>query len=85
VAGCPDWLLTYGAASEVFPNDSTSDQWFNEGQFAAYTELGRLLGRNAVEALHAPPLQSGLTENGSGMTQRRQRVPGVGPEGGDAG
>jgi hypothetical protein len=56
--GCPDWLLTYGAASEMFPHDSTSDQWFNEGQFAAYTELGRLLGRNAVEALTAPPLQT---------------------------
>jgi hypothetical protein len=49
-------LLTYRAASEVFPRDSTSDQWFDEGQFAAYTELGRLLARNAVEALKAPPL-----------------------------
>ena len=64
--GCPDWLLTYGAASEVFPHDSTSDQWFNEGQFAAYTELGRLLGRNAVEVLTAPPLPAEVTKFASG-------------------
>src|SRR5271165_2290736 len=63
--GCPDWLLTYGAENEVFPHDSTSDQWFEEGQFAAYTELGRLLGRNAVEAQKAP-LQTDVTEHGSG-------------------
>ena len=64
--GCPDWLLTYGAGSEVFPHDSTSDQWFNEGQFAAYTELGRLLGRNAVEVLTAPPLPAEVTKFASG-------------------
>ncbi len=39
----PDWVLTYGAGGSgaSFPNDKTSDQWFNEAQFAAYTELGR--------------------------------------------
>ena len=28
----PDWVLTYGAgkSGESFPNDKTSDQWFNE-------------------------------------------------------
>ena len=59
-------MLTYGAGSEVFPHDSTSDQWFNEGQFAAYTELGRLLGRNAVEVLTAPPLPAEVTKFASG-------------------
>lgn len=45
----PDWVLTYGAgrSGESFPNDKTSDQWFNEAQFAAYTEVGR---RIAVRA-----------------------------------
>ena len=45
----PDWVLTYGAggSGESFPNDKTSDQWFNEAQFAAYTEVGR---RIAVKA-----------------------------------
>ncbi len=45
----PDWVLTYGAGGggASFPNDKTSDQWFNEAQFAAYTELGR---RIAVKA-----------------------------------
>ncbi len=42
-------MLTYGAgkSGESFPNEKTSDQWFNEAQFAAYTEVGR---RNAVRA-----------------------------------
>ena len=48
-ADLPDWVLTYGAgkSGENFPNDKTSDQWFNEAQFAAYTEIGR---RIAVKA-----------------------------------
>ncbi|HET6731583.1 hypothetical protein [Mycobacterium sp.] len=39
----PDWVLTYGAGKggEDFPQDKTSDQWFNEAQFACYTEIGR--------------------------------------------
>ncbi len=49
----PDWVLTYGASSESFPNDKTSDQWFNEAQFAAYTEIGRLI---AVKARTVPPV-----------------------------
>lgn len=48
---CPYWLLTYAASSEIFPHDPTSDQWFNEGQFAAYTELGRVIAREAVECI----------------------------------
>jgi hypothetical protein len=51
--GCPEWLLTYAASSAVFPHDPTSDQWFNEGQFAAYTALGRIMGRHAVECAKA--------------------------------
>ncbi len=47
--GCPEWLLTYAASSEAFPHDPTSDQWFNEAQFAAYTALGRIMGKHAVD------------------------------------
>jgi hypothetical protein len=47
---CPYWLLTYAAASEIFPHDPTSDQWFNEGQFAAYSELGRVIAKEAIAA-----------------------------------
>ena len=45
----PDWVLTYGAggSGESFPNDKTSEQWFNEAQFAAYTEVGRRIGVKA--------------------------------------
>lgn len=45
---CPGWVLRYAASSPVFPHDSTSDQWFGEAQFAAYTELGRVLGTAAM-------------------------------------
>jgi hypothetical protein len=51
--GCPEWLLTYAASNDAFPHDPTSDQWFNEGQFAAYTALGRIMGRQAVECAEA--------------------------------
>lgn len=48
----PYWLLTYAATkgNENFPHDSTANQWFNEGQFAAYTELGRQIAMQAQEA-----------------------------------
>ncbi len=48
---CPPWLLTYAAAHPEFPHDPTFDQWFNEGQFAAYTELGRIMGRQVQDCL----------------------------------
>jgi hypothetical protein len=49
----PDWVLTYAAQSggAEFPHDNTSDQWFSEGQFAAYTEVGRSI---AVSAMKVP-------------------------------
>ena len=48
----PDWVLTYAAekGGAEFPHDNTSDQWFTEGQFATYTELGRHI---AVQAMRA--------------------------------
>jgi hypothetical protein len=49
----PDWVLTYAAENDGagFPHDNTSDQWFSEGQFAAYTEVGRSI---AVCAMKVP-------------------------------
>ncbi|WP_156772075.1 hypothetical protein [Mycobacterium sp. 1245805.9] len=49
----PDWVLTFAAqnGSAEFPHDNTSDQWFSEGQFAAYTEVGRSI---AVSAMKVP-------------------------------
>ncbi|MDQ2958796.1 MAG: patatin-like phospholipase family protein [Actinomycetota bacterium] len=40
----PYQLLSYATNNAVFPHDSTADQWFDDGQYAAYTELGRQLG-----------------------------------------
>ncbi|MDQ1730249.1 MAG: hypothetical protein QOK10_408 [Pseudonocardiales bacterium] len=36
-----------GKSGESFPNDKTSDQWFNEAQFAAYTAIGRRIAAQA--------------------------------------
>jgi hypothetical protein len=45
--------LTYAASSSAFPHDPTSDQWFAEGQFAAYTALGRIMGEHVMECTKA--------------------------------
>ncbi|NIJ12313.1 hypothetical protein FHU38_002657 [Saccharomonospora amisosensis] len=54
-------LLSYAAQHPEFPHDSTGDQWFDHGQFCAYTELGRHIGRQAVEALSQRPADTGTT------------------------
>ena len=47
-ADLPYPVLAYAQGHPAFPRDTTSDQWFDHGQFDAYTELGRALGRAAV-------------------------------------
>jgi hypothetical protein len=37
-------VLSYAAHNPEFPHDSTGDQFFDDGKFSAYTELGRQLG-----------------------------------------
>ena len=37
-------LLSYAAQKPIFPHDSTGDQWFDDDEFTAYTQLGRELG-----------------------------------------
>ncbi|HXO51464.1 MAG TPA: hypothetical protein VN888_10635, partial [Mycobacterium sp.] len=59
----PDWVLTFAAekAGAEFPHENTSDQWFTEGQFAAYTELGRRIAASAIQAPgdgSVPPLDA---------------------------
>jgi len=48
-------LLSYAAQNPVFPHDSTSDQWFDDDQFTAYTQLGRELGK-IVKRLRDQPV-----------------------------
>ena len=46
-------LMAYAQGATVFPHDSTADQWFDDRQYAAYTELGRCLGDAAVAAMQS--------------------------------
>ena len=50
----PYELLAYAARNAAFPRDSTSDQWFDHGQFNAYSRLGRIVGRHAARASSLP-------------------------------
>lgn len=61
---CPFWLLSYAASTAIFPHDPTSDQWFSEAQFAAYTSLGRVIAEEAVGCLRV--LQPHDSHNGRG-------------------
>lgn len=49
----PYQLQAYAVDNPVFPHDSTADQWFDDGQYGAYTALGRALGAAAAAALTA--------------------------------
>jgi hypothetical protein len=49
----PYSLLSYAARHREFPRDSTGDQWFDNGQFSAYTNLGRAMGDELAKAVHA--------------------------------
>ena len=40
----PEDLLTYRRQHLAFPNETTSDQFFDEGQFESYRKLGELIG-----------------------------------------
>ena len=41
----------YARLSPAFPHESTADQWFTEGQFEAYRQLGQHLGAQVAAAL----------------------------------
>ena len=52
----PYELLSYAAHQPEFPRDGTSDQFFDDDKFAAYTELGRQLGEYVVAHEAAAPV-----------------------------
>ncbi len=53
----PD-VLSYAQRHPTFPYDSTSDQWFDQGQFNAYYALGTFLGAQAAAASPATVAQA---------------------------
>jgi hypothetical protein len=63
IEGLPQDVYSYRAASPQFPQEPTSDQFFNERQFEAYRELGFQLGLRAAEA--ARPVLAKLDETRS--------------------
>ena len=75
----PDWVLTHAAekGGAEFPHDNTSDQWFTEAQFAAYTELGRRIAVSAIDAGEGSPPKSPLeaATNGEGACGGADNAP----------
>jgi hypothetical protein len=47
----PYSLLSYAVRHPEFPRDSTGDQWFDDGQFSAYLNLGRAMGKELAKTL----------------------------------
>ena len=75
--GLPYQVLAHAQGADPFPRDSTGDQFFDDRQYAAYTALGRELGRAAVLAMDAydgdgarvpapPPPAGGSATDGNG-------------------
>ncbi|MFL6452352.1 MAG: patatin-like phospholipase family protein [Bryobacteraceae bacterium] len=55
----PADVLNYNAANPAFPQQSTTDQWFDESQFESY----RRLGAHTIEAILGPEIRSfGIAE-----------------------
>ncbi|MCW6009400.1 hypothetical protein K1W54_33380 [Micromonospora sp. CPCC 205371] len=48
-------VLAYASDHPVFPNDSTSDQWFDSAQFDAYHALGRHVATRVLAAASPRP------------------------------
>ena len=53
-APLPYDVYSYSKASQSFPHESTSDQWFSESQFESYRALGR---HTAAQILGDEPIQ----------------------------
>jgi hypothetical protein len=68
-------LLSYAAQHPVFPHDSTGDQWFDDGQFTAYTQLGRELGRVVKRVRERPASHNGHVDRRP--TQSRHAMDGA--------
>jgi hypothetical protein len=64
-------LLSYAAQHPVFPHDSTGDQWFDDGQFTAYTQLGRELGQKVQQVRERPATSRAgiIYQNGGRLLQ----------------
>jgi hypothetical protein len=66
-------VLAHAQEADPFPRDSTGDQFFDDRQYAAYTALGRALGRAAVAAMDE------FDEHGRRRPTTRSPAGGTGP------
>ncbi|MEV7184773.1 hypothetical protein [Kitasatospora sp. NPDC093102] len=57
----PYELHAYAMENRAFPNDRTSDQWFDHQQFDAYQTLGRHLGEQAAPLVERALVEQALT------------------------
>ncbi|MEU9073454.1 hypothetical protein [Kitasatospora sp. NPDC048538] len=65
-ADMPYELHAHAAVNPAFPNDGTSDQWFDHRQFDAYQTLGRYLGDRAAPVIEAALAGHAAAAHGSG-------------------
>ncbi|MEV6975970.1 hypothetical protein [Kitasatospora sp. NPDC093806] len=75
----PYELHAYAVGDPVFPNDSTSDQWFDHRQFDAYQTLGRYLGEQAAPVV-AAVLAEADERDGAGDSTRGGAEDGAGAD-----
>jgi hypothetical protein len=67
-------LLSYATRSEIFPHDSTGDQFFRDEMFTAYAALGRHTGRAARDAVVEAYVNLPERCTGCGSTTARDEV-----------
>jgi hypothetical protein len=66
----PADVLSYAAASETFPHESTADQWFSESQLESY----RALGSHIVDEVWKKTAPAGQVPRGSGLADLLDRA-----------
>jgi len=64
----PEDMLGYTAVNHAFPHDSTADQWFDEGRFETYRNLG-YVSALAVEAELGSRIKCLLGSEASSLSQ----------------
>ncbi|WP_051709510.1 hypothetical protein [Streptomyces sp. NRRL S-350] len=80
----PYELHAYAMENRAFPNDGTSDQWFDHRQFDAYQSLGRYLGEQAGPLIEEALATAATAAEGSSVGEGTAAAEGTAPPEGTA-